>query len=60
MINLDELSGNQDWVKQSWDLPNYKSDEFLLLFPDLKEFRKLPVYKFAVANGLIKDDEWVK
>jgi hypothetical protein len=59
MRNLDKSPRNRDWVKQTWDLPPYKSDEFLLVFPDLKKFRKLPVYQFAVKNGLIKNDEWV-
>jgi len=59
MRNLDKEAGGQDWAKQTWDLPAYKSDEFLLVFPDLKKFRKLPVYQFAVKNGLIKEDEWV-
>lgn len=49
-----------DWTKQSWDLPPYKSPEFLIVVPDLEAFRKLPVYKHAVQNGLIMDDEWVK
>ena len=58
MTNADAILENQDWVKQSWDLPSYKSDEFLIQIPNLVKFRKLPVYKFAVANGLIKNDEW--
>lgn len=48
-----------DWTKQSWDLPPYKSREFLEVCPNLDEFRKLPVYKHAVAKGLIANDEWV-
>lgn len=59
-VNIDADLTNADWTKQSWDLPSYKSDEFLLMFPDLAAFRKLPVYRFAVKNGLIKDDEWVR
>lgn len=58
MINIDAEPHNQDWIKQTWDLPTYKSDEFLLLFNDLAAFRNLPVYKMAVKKGLIKDDEW--
>ena len=58
MINIDELPMNQDWTKQTWDLPPYKSDEFLLQFPDLPAFRKLPIYQMAVEKGLIKDDTW--
>lgn len=52
-----------DWTKRTWDLPPYKSDEFMGLLRGigmtLEEFRKLPVYKYAVERGLIKDDEWV-
>lgn len=59
MIFLDAKLGNADWNKQTWDLPSYKSDDFLSLFPDLIAFRQLPVYSFAVVNGLIKDDEWI-
>lgn len=58
-ISIDAIPENADWTKQSWDLPPYKSDEFNALVPDLDEFRKLPVYKFAVKKGLIVDDEWV-
>jgi hypothetical protein len=49
-----------DWTKQSWDLPPYKSPKFFYYIPEseLDHFRTLPVYKFAVKNGLIKDDEW--
>lgn len=58
---IDEIPENQDWIKIGWDLPPYKSKEFLKLIPlhQLEEFRKLPIYKFAVRNGLIKDDKWV-
>ncbi len=50
---------NADWTKQTWDLPPYKSDDFLAHFPDLDLFRTLPVYKHAVRKGLIKNDKWV-
>lgn len=60
MINIDSDLKNADWLKTTWDLPPYKSKEFLSVFPDLKKFRKLPVYKNAVENGLIKNDVWVK
>lgn len=58
MINIDANIEDADWLKRTWDLPPYKSAEFLELFSDLVKFRKLPVYKFAVAAGLIVDDEW--
>lgn len=50
---------NADWTKQSWDLPAYKSPEFLRMFPDLDHFRTTPVYNAAVQAGLIVDDEWL-
>jgi len=57
---MDALPENQDWTKVYWDLPPYKSEEFFKLWPlhKLDDFRKLPVYKFAVMTGVIKDDEW--
>ena len=48
-----------DWTKTTWDLPPYKSPEFMALEPDLDAFRQRPVYKAAVAAGLIMDDEWM-
>lgn len=59
VISLDREQHNQDWTKQSWDLPPYKSKEFMEAFPDLNAFRKLPIYKMAVRKGLIKNDRWV-
>ena len=61
--NIDERLEQADWIKQSWDLPEYKSEEFmdLLSFSDmsLEEFRQLPLYKRMVEQGKIVDDEWV-
>ena len=54
---------NADWTKRTWDLPPYKSKEFMRSLQSwgttLEEFRKLPVYVFAVRKGVIVDDEWV-
>lgn len=58
-VNLDEDLEQGDWTKQSWDLPPYKSKEFLAQTPDLDHFRTTFTYRNAVANGLILDDEWV-
>lgn len=58
-ISLDDDIESADWTKQSWDLPPYKSPEFLTQFPDIDAFRRLPAYQHAVSKGLIRDDEWV-
>lgn len=58
-IHPDADLANADWTKKAWDLPPYKSVDFLMLFPDLDAFRKLPVYAHAVEALLIHDDEWV-
>ena len=60
MINLDENLNDADWVKRgSWDLPKYGSEEFnqFLEFSGqtLEQFKKLPVYKWAVERGEIKE-----
>ena len=57
----DAILENADWTKQTWDLPPYCSADFFACMPnvDLEDFRNLPIYKNAVAHGLIYDDEWV-
>lgn len=59
-ISPDADLNNADWTRQRWDLPAYKSPEFFQVVSpdDLDAFRKRPVYKHAVAKGLIIDDEW--
>ncbi len=57
-LQLDADVMNADWTKRHWDLPPYKSDDFNALVPDLDHFRTLPVYKHAVRQGKIVDDEW--
>lgn len=60
VISLDADLENADWTKTTWDLPPYKSPEFMAMIGnDLEAFKKLPVYKHAVDAGLIHDDEWV-
>lgn len=63
MAKGDNELENEDWLRRSWRLPPYKSDEFMEVLTvmgiSLAGFRKLPVYKSAVAKGLIIDDEWV-
>lgn len=59
--DLDADIENADWVKTTWDLPPYKSPDFMSLVPpdQLDSFRKTPAYAAGVASGLICDDEWV-
>lgn len=59
VFELDADLESADWAKQSWDLPPYKSREFLDQFTDLALFRTLPVYRYAVDSGRILGDEWV-
>jgi hypothetical protein len=60
MITIEESIDSADWIKQAWDLPPYKSAEFMAQFGhDLDHFRALPVYRYAVEQGRIVDDEWV-
>jgi hypothetical protein len=62
VFNLDADLHNADWTKQSWDLPPYKSAEFLSAIKasgmNLATFKALPVYQHAVAKGLIVNDGW--
>lgn len=59
VINIDEQIGNADWTKTKWDLPKYKSKAFndwlKFLGMTLTQFKKLPVYKFNLENGTIKE-----
>jgi hypothetical protein len=59
-VSLDANQEDADWTKSSagWDLPPYKSPEFMTLVGDLDVFRQSPLYNSAVARGLIVDDEW--
>jgi hypothetical protein len=56
---IDDNIFNADWVKYTWDLPPYKSNEFNRLGIVLSDFRKLPIYLFAVESGLIVNDKWI-
>ena len=59
VFELDADLESADWTKSTWDLPPYRSADFMAIEPDLEAFRKLPIYAAAVASGLILDDEWV-
>lgn len=56
---LDSNLEDADWTKRTWDLPKFGSDEFnsFLKFSGqtLEQFKKLPVYKWAVERGEIKE-----
>jgi len=57
----DNAKENADWMKKgSWDLPPYKSKEFMETCYNLEAFKKTPTYKWAVERGDIVDDEWAK
>jgi hypothetical protein len=47
---------NADWPKRKWDLPPYKSNEFMEYLHatnrSVSHFRKTPVSLFAVESGL--------
>jgi len=59
MFNIDADLDNADWTKQGWDLPPYKSKAFMeqlkFMGMALADFKKLPVYKYAKAQGKIKE-----
>jgi len=59
VLNIDAALENADWTKTTWDLPKYKSKKFMdwLKFSGmtLTQFKKLPVYKWAVKSGKIKE-----
>ena len=59
VVNIDANLENADWSKRTWDLPEYKSDEFMdwLRFSGmtLEQFKKLPVYKWNLKAGNIKE-----
>ena len=63
MYNLDTELHNADWTKIVWELPPYKSEDFYeqLNFMEftLEEFKRLPVYQYALQEGRIKNDKWV-
>jgi hypothetical protein len=59
VFNIDANLENADWTKRTWDLPEYKSDEFYRLLKSmnmtLEQFKKLPVYKWNLKAGNIKE-----
>ena len=60
-VEPDSTPEGADWIKKTWDLPPYQSEEFFqIIHPDqLPQFRQSEAYKNAVAEGLIMDDEWI-
>ena len=59
IINIDLQIEDADWTKGTWDLPPFGSDEFNDFLratgKTLEDFKKLPVYKWAVERGEIKE-----
>jgi len=59
MINIDNILDNADCTKVKWNLPKYKSKRFFELLKSIKmsltEFKKLPVYKWNIKAGNIKE-----
>jgi len=59
VFNIDANLENADWTKRTWDLPEYKSDEFYRLLKSmnmtLEQFKKLPAYKWNLKAGNIKE-----
>ena len=59
VLNIDAIPENADWTKKSWDLPKYKSKEFYRILKSmnmtLEQFKKLPVYKWNLKAGNIKE-----
>jgi hypothetical protein len=56
---IDSKIENADWTKKKWDLPEYKSEEFFQVLKrmgmTLEHFKTLPVYKWAIKSGNIKE-----
>lgn len=52
--NVDADPRNADWPKRSWDLPPYKSEEFMEYMRatgrTLEQFRQTPVYLFCCGE----------
>jgi len=59
IINIDANLENADCTKMTWDLPKYKSKKFYKLLKfmgmTLTQFKKLPVYKWNLKAGNIKE-----
>jgi hypothetical protein len=56
---------NADWIRDSWNIPPYKSEEFMdfleWLGITLEKFKSLEIYARAREYGWISpDDEWVR
>lgn len=59
---VDAAPESADWLRYSWDLPEYKSPGFMFWLEKndltLEEFKDFPCYKEAVNQGWIVNDEW--
>jgi hypothetical protein len=56
LYNIDANLNDADWVKRTWDLPEYGSKEFNEYLKSsgmsLKHFKQLPVYKWMIESSL--------
>ncbi len=63
MYNIDADPKRADWLRSRWHLPKYKSKAFYRALEDsgttLAEFKRMPIYQFAVEQGRIRNDKWV-
>lgn len=59
ILNIDAILDNADWTKMTWDLPKYKSKEFMDWLKSsgmtLAQFQKLPVYRWNLEAGKIRE-----
>ena len=59
LYNIDQNLNDADWTKKTWDLPEYGLKEFEEFLKSsgqtLESFKKLPVYKWAIEKGTIKE-----
>ena len=61
-FNIDEVPLNRDWLHSKWNMPAYRSKEFFQELKELRmtlaEFKETAMYKRAVDEGVIVNDEW--
>ncbi|KKL68650.1 hypothetical protein LCGC14_2122870 [marine sediment metagenome] len=62
-FNIDESPINRDWLHTEWSYPPYRSNAFFKKLGEvgttLAQFKQSGMYKQALLDGAIVDDEWV-